>query len=150
MCIKCEVSLYDVSQVSHPVILFDGICNLCDSSVQFVIRHDSKRKFRFASLQSTFGQEVLRQFKLPPMELNSFILLENNTLYTRSTGALKVAKKLDGMISWLYAFIIVPPFMRNAVYNFIARNRYKWFGKKDACWLPSPALRDLFWDEGPK
>ncbi|HWB24275.1 MAG TPA: DCC1-like thiol-disulfide oxidoreductase family protein [Chitinophagaceae bacterium] len=142
--------MYDVSQVSHPVILFDGICNLCDSSVQFVIRHDSKRKFRFASLQSTFGQEVLRQFKLPPMELNSFILLENNTLYTRSTGALKVAKKLDGMISWLYAFIIVPPFMRNAVYNFIARNRYKWFGKKDACWLPSPALRDLFWDEGPK
>jgi len=141
--------LYTPQHITHPVILFDGVCNLCSSSVQFIIRHDKNRVFRFASLQSPFGQAVLQYFNLPLTELNSFILLEDDKIYTRSGGALKAAKKLDGLYSWLYAFIIVPPFIRNGVYNIIARNRYKWMGKKDACWLPTPALRDLFWDDGP-
>ncbi len=142
--------MYDLKHITHPVILFDGVCNLCSSSVQFVIKHDKRRQFRFASLQSPFGQAVLQQFGLPATTFNSFILLENNQVYTRSTGGLKAAKKLDGIYSWLYAFIVVPPFIRNGVYNFIAGNRYRWMGKKDACWLPTPALRELFWDEGPK
>ena len=141
--------MYDLEHINNPVILFDGVCNLCSSSVQFIIRHDKKRQFRFASLQSPFGQAVLKHFGLPETELNSFILLEKGNIYTRSTGALRAAKKLDGIYNWLYAFTIVPPFIRNGVYNFIARNRYKWLGKKDACWLPTPALKELFWDEGP-
>jgi len=142
--------LFDIEHITHPIILFDGVCNLCSASVQFIIRHDKKRQFRFASLQSPFGQYVLSHFNLPLTELNSFILLENNAIYTRSTGALKAAKKLDGLYGWLYAFVIVPPFIRNAVYNIIARNRYIWLGKKDACWLPTPQLKELFWDDGPK
>lgn len=118
--------------------------------MQFIIKHDKKKLFRFASLQSPFGQAVMQQFGLPLNQLNSFILLQNNHIFTRSTGALKVARRLNGIISWLYVFIIVPPFIRNLVYSFIARNRYRWFGKKNACWLPTPALRELFWDDGPK
>lgn len=142
--------MFDIKQINQPVVLFDGLCNLCSGSVQFIIRHDKKKMFRFASLQSPFGQEVLTQFGLSSNEINSFILLENNRIYTKSTGALRVAKKLNGLYKLLYAFIIVPPFIRNAVYNYIAKNRYKWLGKKDACWIPTRELRAMFWDEGPK
>lgn len=132
--------------LSFPVILFDGVCNLCSSSVQFVIKHDPKHYFHFASLQSSFGQEVLEKYKLPAADFDSFILLENGKVYTRSTAALKVIKKLNGLWPALYAFVIIPPFIRNAVYNFIARNRYQWFGKQEACWLPTPELKELFID----
>jgi predicted DCC family thiol-disulfide oxidoreductase YuxK len=93
------------------VILFDGVCNLCSSSVQFVIKHDPKRQFRFASLQSDYGQNVMKKFGLPENELNSFILLENEKLYTKSTGALRVTKKLSGLWPLLYGFIMFQPFM---------------------------------------
>ncbi len=132
--------------INNPVILFDGVCNLCSGSVQFVIKHDPNRRFRYASLQSEFGQRVLRQYGLPPDQLNSFILLENDRIYTKSTGALRVARQLNGLWPLLYACIIVPPFIRNAVYSYIANNRYRWFGKKEACWLPSPELKSLFID----
>jgi predicted DCC family thiol-disulfide oxidoreductase YuxK len=141
--------MYNLEHLENPVVLFDGVCNLCSGSVQFVIRHDKKRLFRFASLQSPFGQAVLKQFGLPTTELNSFILLQGNRIYTKSTGALRVTKSLNGLYKLLYVFIIVPPFIRNAVYNYVAKHRYKWLGKKEACWLPSPALKSLFWDEGP-
>ncbi|HEY6975650.1 MAG TPA: DCC1-like thiol-disulfide oxidoreductase family protein [Chitinophagaceae bacterium] len=132
---------------SHPVILFDGVCNLCSGAVQFIIKHDPKHQFHFASLQSGFGQKIIKEFKISPGEaMNSFILFENEKIFTRSTGALRVAKKLNGLWPLLYAFIIIPPFLRNAVYNLIARNRYKWFGKKDACWVPTPELKALFID----
>jgi predicted DCC family thiol-disulfide oxidoreductase YuxK len=114
--------------------------------VQFVIKHDAKKVFRFASLQGAFGQSVLTQHQLPKDDLNSFILIEQGILYTKSTAALRVAKQLNGGWKLLYGFIIVPPFIRNAVYSFIARNRYKWFGKQDACWLPTPELRSRFFD----
>ena len=136
-----------MSDIANPVILFDGICNLCSGSVQFIIKHDSKRQFRYASLQSDFGRQIMQHFGLPANELNSFILLEDEKIYTKSTGALRVAKKLNGLWPVLYAFIIVPPFVRNAVYSFIAKNRYKWFGKKEACWLPTPELKSLFLDD---
>jgi len=132
---------------SHPVILFDGVCNLCSGAVQFIIKHDRKKLFRFASLQSKFGEEVMKHFDLPVDQYNSFILLEKEKIYTRSKGALKVAKKLNGLYFLLYAFIIVPRFIRDAVYNFIARKRYNWFGKKETCWIPTPELKNLFIEE---
>lgn len=128
----------------HPVILFDGVCNFCNSSVQFVIKRDPKQQFRFASLQSEFGQQVLSQHQLPQNDFNSFILLQEGNIYTKSTAALKVAKQLSGLWPMLYGFIIIPPFIRNAVYSFIAQNRYRWFGKREACMLPSPQQRNLF------
>ena len=129
---------------THPVILFDGVCNLCSAAVQFIIKHDPEKQFRFASLQSKFGEEVMKHFGLPADQFNSFILLENGKIYTRSTGALRVAKRLKGLLSLSYIFIIVPRFIRDAVYNLIARKSYKWFGKKEACWMPTPALKSLF------
>jgi predicted DCC family thiol-disulfide oxidoreductase YuxK len=136
----------DVHKLPHPVILFDGVCNLCSGSVQFIIKHDPKHQFRFASLQSGLGQQVLQEFNLPVQQFGSFILLEKGVAYTKSAAALRVTKKLSGLWSGLYAFMIVPAFIRNAVYDVVARNRYKWFGKKDACWIPTPELKGLFLD----
>jgi predicted DCC family thiol-disulfide oxidoreductase YuxK len=135
--------MYDLS---HPVILFDGVCNLCNASVQYVIKHDKKRLFRFASLQSLFGESILKQYGLPANIFDSFILLIDKKIYTRSTAALLVAKKLNGFIKLSYGFIIVPKFIRDFVYDLIAKNRYKWFGKKDACWIPTPELKNLFFE----
>ena len=114
--------------------------------MQFVIKHDPKKQFRFASLQSAFGQNVMQHFGLPAHELNSFILLEDGKIYTKSTGALRVAKKMSGLWPLLYGFVIVPAFIRNVVYNYIARHRYNWFGKKEVCWAPTPELKQLFLD----
>jgi len=131
---------------SHPVILFDGVCNLCSAAVQFVIKHDRRQHFRFASLQGDFGQQVLAANQLPAQHFDSFILLENERIYTRSAAALRVVKQLDGGWSLLYALTIVPPFIRNGVYDIVARKRYQWFGKKEACWIPTPELKSLFLD----
>ena len=128
----------------HSIILFDGVCNLCNSSVQFVIKHDKQKQFVFASLQSDAGQQLLKQHQLPQQSFNSFILIQNNKAFIKSTAALMVAKQLSGLTKLLYGFIIVPAFIRNAVYNFIAKNRYKWFGKKDSCMIPTPDLKARF------
>jgi predicted DCC family thiol-disulfide oxidoreductase YuxK len=132
------------STLSHPVILFDGLCNLCSGSVQFVIQHDPHSHFRFASLQSDFGQQLLATHHLPATALNSFLLLRNDTIYQRSTAALLVAGQLSGAWKLLKFFLFVPRFLRDGVYNIISSNRYKWFGKKTNCWLPSPHLKRLF------
>lgn len=136
----------DVNQPQPPVILFDGVCNLCSNIVQFILKRDKKDTFRFASLQSDFGHSVLQKFNLPADSFNSFILYQNEKIYTKSSGALLVAKQLSGAWPILYIFIVVPSFIRNSVYNIIACNRYKWFGKKEACWVPSPALKIKFLD----
>ena len=128
------------------IILFDGICNLCSSSVQFVIKRDAKNRFLFASLQSAAGQGYLRRFGLPADSFHSFVLVEDDKCYTRSTAALRVARFLTGAWPLLYACIIIPRFIRDAIYNVIARNRYKWFGKKEACWIPTPDLKKTFLD----
>lgn len=129
---------------THPIILFDGVCNLCNSSVQYVIRHDPDAHFHYASLQSESGQLLLKQFNLPTNDFNSFVLIQDGKFYTRSTAALKVAKQLKGFIKIVYGFIIVPPFIRDAVYNLIAKNRYKWFGERDHCMIPTPELKSRF------
>ncbi len=126
------------------IILFDGVCNLCNGSVQFVIKHDNKSLFKFASLQSERGQQLLQQYALPGKDFSSFVYIENNIAYTRSTAALKVARHLSGGIQLLYGFIIVPRFIRDAVYDIISKNRYKWFGKKDNCMIPTPELKQRF------
>jgi len=133
-------------EVNKKVILFDGVCNLCSNSVQFILKRDKKNQFLFGSLQGTAGHEYLAKFNLPADTFNSFMLVEGDTLYKRSTAALRMAKHLGGGWSLLYGFIIVPKFIRDAVYNLIAKNRYKWFGKKEECWIPAPALKAKFLD----
>jgi predicted DCC family thiol-disulfide oxidoreductase YuxK len=130
---------------NKPVILFDGVCNLCTGSVQFILKRDKEKKFLFASLQSNFGQNLLKQFNLPSIKFNSFILYQDKILYTRSTAALKMFQQLKGW-KWVKIFWVVPKFIRDAVYNLIANNRYKWFGQKKECWLPTPELRARFLD----
>lgn len=126
------------------VILFDGVCNLCNASVQFVIERDSKKQFFFASLQSETGQSVLQKHGLPTTHFNTLLLIEDGILYTQSSAALKIARHLDGLWKAMYVFIIIPSFIRNKVYDFIAANRYKWFGKQESCWLPTPELKQRF------
>lgn len=125
-------------------ILFDGVCNLCNASVQFVIRHDAGAKFRFMALQSEAGREIMTRNGLSADQLDSFVLSENGRIYQRSTAALRVAKELGGAWPLLYAFIVVPPFIRNAVYDFIAARRYRWFGRQESCMVPTPELRARF------
>lgn len=136
--------MIELNEIKNPVILFDGVCNLCCGSVRFIIKRDKKKHFRFASLQSEFGKIILHQFGLNENNFSSFILLEDEKLFTQSTAALKVAKQLSGAWKLLYAFIIVPAFIRNYIYLVIADNRYKWFGKKEVCWLPDAEIENLF------
>lgn len=126
------------------IILFDGVCNLCTGSVQFVLKRDKRKEFLFGSLQGDAGQGYLKKYNLPSTTFNSFLLIDGEKIYTRSTAALRTAKHLGGGWSLLYGFMIVPKFIRDAVYNLIAKNRYRWFGKKEACWLPTPELRSRF------
>ena len=128
----------------QPIILFDGVCNLCNSAVQFTIKHDKKKQFMFAALQSDTGQQLLKQYQLQQENFSSFVLIKDGQIFLKSTAALMVAKQLNGLIKLLYGFIIVPAFIRNAVYNFIAKNRYRWFGKKESCMMPTQELTARF------
>jgi predicted DCC family thiol-disulfide oxidoreductase YuxK len=129
-----------------PILLFDGVCNLCNSLVSFVIRRDPKGIFQFASLQSDTGQRLLLQQGLPTSHLNTFVLIEGNRYYTKSTAALQLFKRLGRLWTFLYVFIIVPRPLRDMVYHWIAKNRYKWFGKKEQCMLPTPDIKERFLD----
>lgn len=129
-----------------PVILFDGVCNLCNSAVQFTIRNDDRKQFKFASLQSLKGEELLKAGGLDNTKSDSFVLISDGKYYTRSTAALKVLKALGGRFSLLYAFIIIPAFMRDGVYRLIAKNRYRFFGKRKECMSPTPELKSRFID----
>ena len=133
------------TQIGNLVILFDGVCNLCNSSVNFVIDRDPGKKFRYASLQSDFGQQVKKDFN-QPADLDSVLLLKDNQLLDKSDAALAIAGELTGLWPLLTVFRIVPKPLRDAVYNWIARNRYRWFGRQDACRIPSPELKSLFLD----
>lgn len=128
------------------IIYFDGVCNLCNASVDFIIKHDSQRKFRFASLQSQKGQAILKANQLNPEDYDSFILESGKKYFIKSTAALKVAGKLGFPIKLMTIFLVIPPVIRNGIYSWISKNRYKWFGKKETCRLPSPEERALFID----
>lgn len=145
-----DISLSERQHVHETVILFDGVCNLCNNSVNFVIDHDKAGKFKFSALQSAEATPYLDKCKrfdrAAESLLGSILLIEENRCYDKSTAALRIAKQLDGLWPVLYGFIIIPKFMRDAVYNWIAQNRYKWFGQLDACRLPTPELRQRFLD----
>ncbi|MDQ0256498.1 putative DCC family thiol-disulfide oxidoreductase YuxK [Evansella vedderi] len=125
------------------IILFDGICNFCNSSVQFIIKRDPKGIFKFASLQSDVGKKLLKEQGIPN-DLDSFIYIEGDRYYFKSTAALRVCKKLSGPWNLLYPLIIVPRPIRNFVYDIIAKNRYRWFGKQKECMLPSEGIKKRF------
>lgn len=131
---------------SEAIILFDGVCNLCSGSVQFIIKRDPSGYFKFASLQSDFGQQHLQRLNLDPQSFHSIILITGDKVFQRSDAALEIAKKLTGAWPVLYGFKILPRFLRDAVYNLISKNRYRLFGKKDACWIPTPELKSRFKD----
>ena len=131
---------------AQPVIFFDGVCNLCNASVQFVIEHDQENYLKFSALQGDYAKAVLPKFNVTPSSLNSTLLLEDGKLYTKSSSALRVARKLNGFWPLLYGFIIVPKFIRDWVYDLVAKNRYKWWGKQETCWVPTPALKNKFYD----
>ena len=126
------------------IILFDGVCNLCNASVNFVIKHDKKERFLFASFQSDAAKEILLQFNLKNLYEDTVILVEDHKVYDKSTAALKIAKHLNGLFKAFYVFIIVSKFLRDPIYRFVANHRYQWFGKRESCVIPSPGLKNRF------
>ena len=129
----------------HKIILFDGFCNLCNSSVNFIIRNDKKEVFKFAPIQSDFGKIALKKHRINSKDTDSIILIDNDNYYIKSSAALYIAKNLSGAYPLLFCFMLVPKFMRNWVYDFVAKNRYKWYGKKESCMIPTPELKDKFY-----
>jgi predicted DCC family thiol-disulfide oxidoreductase YuxK len=129
--------------ISLAIILFDGICNFCNSSVQFIINRDPKGSFQFASLQSEIGQELLKKHNIP-QTTDSFVLIDNHKAYVESTAALKVCSHLTWPWKLFGVCMIFPKPLRDRVYRWIAGNRYKWFGKQESCMLPSQNMRDRF------
>ena len=130
--------------LSNAVVLFDGVCNLCNHSVQFILQRDPHGYFRFASLQSPVAQHLLRTHGLSPNRLESVILIEAGRAYSHSDAALRIASHLGSAWPALGVLWIVPRFVRDGIYNWIAANRYRWFGKREECMLPTPELRQRF------
>ncbi|HUH46950.1 MAG TPA: thiol-disulfide oxidoreductase DCC family protein [Arenibacter sp.] len=136
------------SPQKNKIILFDGICNLCSNMVQFVIEHDKEDIFRFAALQSAVGRKLMADRGIDPSPIDSIVLIEPGiAYYTKSTAALKIARSLGGI--WGLARLLewLPEGIRNRVYDHIAKNRYKWYGKKEACMVPTPELMSKFLDQ---
>ena len=134
----------DLPKNKH-IILFDGVCNLCNSSVQYVIKHDKKNQFVFTPLQSKTGKYIIDLHKIDITKIDSIILHHTNQkVYYKSTAALRIAYLLGFPNNIFAIFLIIPAFLRNYVYDYIAKNRYKWYGKKDACMIPTPELKNKF------
>ncbi len=127
-----------------PIVLFDGVCNLCNGVIKFAIKRDKKELLHFASLQSSPAKELMRQFELDENQLKTFVYIEDNKAYTRSTAGLKLVRNFGGLWPLLYGFIIIPKPIRDIVYNFISNNRYRWFGKEESCMIPSPEIKARF------
>lgn len=126
------------------IILFDGVCNLCNGSVLFIIKRDKKDLFQFAALQSELGQKLIKKHHIDTSKIDSILLLDSERYFAKSTAALKIARHLSGPYPLLYGFMILPRFFRNWVYDIIAKNRYKWFGKKESCMIPTAELKAKF------
>ncbi|SLK03969.1 MULTISPECIES: thiol-disulfide oxidoreductase DCC family protein [unclassified Paenibacillus] len=128
----------------HPIVLVDGVCHFCQGLTKWIIKRDPEGKYHFASLQSDVAKKLLEKGNLSTDSMDTFVLIEDEKYYTRSTAALRLAKGLKFPYPLLYVLIIVPKFIRNAIYNTVARNRYRWFGKDEACMLPTPEIKDRF------
>ena len=126
------------------IVLFDGVCNFCNASVNFVIEHDKAGYFKFAPLQSEIGEQLVAKHGINSAYTDSVIVVENDRAYTHSSAALRIAKQLDGIWSWTYAFIVVPKPIRDLAYRIFAKYRYRLFGRQDACMMPTPEIRARF------
>ena len=134
-----------ITNTTSPVLFFDGVCNLCNGLVQFILKHDKKKIFLFAPLQSEAGQKAIEKVTPPSKKApDSVILFYNETWYTHSSSALHIFRLLGFPWSLLFAGIIIPFFLRDPVYNLISRNRYKWFGKRNECMVPTPGVKERF------
>ncbi len=131
------------------VILFDGVCNLCNGFVNFIIKRDSNNYFQFASLQSRAGEKLLSAYKVAE-QMKTIVYLEKGKVYKRSGAALRICRRLSGGWPLLYVFIIIPPFIRDGIYDLVAKYRYQWFGKREQCMVPTPELRSKFLEYEPQ
>ena len=129
---------------TYRIILFDGVCNLCNGAVNFVIQRDTSHVFKFAPLQENAGTVLLKKYAIDPQKLDSIVLIENDKVYIKSSAALRIARKMSGLWPLLYVCVVIPRFIRDVVYDFIAKNRYKWFGKKEQCMIPTQGLKEKF------
>lgn len=127
-----------------PILLFDGVCNLCNGLVQFIIKRDPAGRFRFTALQSEAGQSLLLEAGLDPSALNTVVMFDNGQFYTHSNVPLQIAWRLGGLWRLFFVFKLVPKWIRDRIYDWIASNRYSWFGKKDSCMIPTPELKQRF------
>ncbi len=134
----------DKINTDHPILLFDGVCNLCNGFVQFVIERDPEGHFHFAALQSATAQDLLKAHNISTEQMDTVVLVENGKAYVRSEVALRMVPKLGGLWPVLSVFKILPLFIRDPIYNYIAKNRYRWFGEKEQCMIPTPELKSRF------
>lgn len=130
-------------QGDHPILLFDGVCNYCNSWINFIIRHDKKKKFKFAALQSNIGKKLLKQYDISEQQ-ESVVLIYNDKAHIKSTACFHICYHLGGIYSLMFALVIIPAFISDFYYDIIARNRYKWWGKKDSCMIPNAEERERF------
>ena len=127
------------------IILFDGVCNLCDATIQYVIKKDVKDVFRFVAIQSELGQKIINYIKVDTSQTDSIILyIPGKAYFVKADAAFNIAKELGGLISLTSIFSVLPQFLKNFGYDFVAKNRYKWYGKKDSCMMPTPELKSKF------
>ncbi len=126
------------------IVLFDGVCNFCNGSVNFIIAHDKAGYFKFSPLQSEIGEELTAKYGVDKEDTDSVVVIEDEKAYTHSSGALRIAGKLDGIWSWIYALKIVPRPIRDFFYRTFAKYRYRLFGRQDACMMPTPEIRERF------
>lgn len=127
------------------IILFDGVCNLCDNTVQFIIKKDKKDIFRFVAIQSDLGQEIIKYIGVDTSKTDSILLYEpGQAYYYKAEAAIKIAKEVGGIYSLMGMFSVLPKSLSNSVYDYVARNRYKWYGKKEECMIPTPEMKAKF------
>ncbi|MEM7039773.1 MAG: DCC1-like thiol-disulfide oxidoreductase family protein [Bacteroidota bacterium] len=129
---------------NRPIIIFDGVCELCNSSVDFILRKEKRPDFLFTANQHEMGRRLLAEHGLDPDDVSTIYLLENGKLHARSGAVLRIARRLKWPWRWAWGFMLVPWFLRDAVYRFVAKRRYRWFGKKDTCRVVSPEERERF------
>ena len=132
------------TEKQHAIILFDGVCNFCNARINFIIRHDKHDHFRFAPQQSNVAKKILAENKINTFSTDSFFLIQDGKIFDRTSAALRIAKKLDGAWPAFYILLVIPSFLRDIVYRIIAKNRYKWWGKKESCMVPTENMRAKF------
>ncbi|HPG12752.1 MAG TPA: thiol-disulfide oxidoreductase DCC family protein [Chitinophagaceae bacterium] len=129
-----------------PLVIFDGVCNFCNYWVNFAVKRDRKKRLLFSPFQGKTASKILLDYNINPTTITSVILIDNGKAYSQSSAAIRICKYLDGGWKLFYILLIIPKFIRDFLYNIIARNRYKWFGKKETCMIPTPALKERFLD----